>query len=180
MRLSVLTPTGHIVQDTNTEKNWPHADRPRNEQVMAPEPPEIAIVDDDMDFLELYRHVLESRGYRVRCFGTPAAALEGMAQSTPDLVISDLMMERLDAGFSFARQVKSDERFREVPVIIATAAGSQRGFDFRPRGAADLAAMNADAFFAKPVDPEALLAKIRELVSARAASSSGTGRKEGA
>jgi hypothetical protein len=42
---------------------------------------------------------------------------------------------------------------------------SQKGFDFRPRSPADLAAMHADAFFDKPVDPAALLAKVEELLA---------------
>jgi len=40
---------------------------------------------------------------------------------------------------------------------------SQKGFDFRPRSAEDLAAMNADAFFDKPVPPEPFLARVKEL-----------------
>ena len=51
-----------------------------------------------------------------------------------------------------------------MPVILVTAVSVQRGFDFRPRGAADLAAMHADAYFDKPVDPAALTAKVAELL----------------
>ena len=72
------------------------------------------------------------------------------------------MMDRLDAGFSLARTLK--ERFAGVPVILVTAASVQRGFDFRPRGAVDLAAMHADAYFDKPVDPAALMVRIAELL----------------
>jgi len=132
---------------------------------MSPKPQgTIVLVDDDRDFLELYRRVLESRGYATACFSDPQTALDAMGKSRPDLVISDLMMKELDSGFSLARAVKSNPRLALVPVIIVTAVGSQKGFDFRPRSPEDLAAMNADAFFDKPVSPDALVAKVEELL----------------
>jgi two-component system response regulator GlrR len=125
-------------------------------------PRSILLVDDDRDFLEMNRGVLEARGYRVRCAGDPRAALVAADAERPDLVVTDLMMDRLDAGFSLARAVK--ERHPGVPVILVTAVSVQRGYDFRPRGGVDLAAMHADAYFDKPVDPAALTAKIAELL----------------
>ena len=60
-------------------------------------------------------------------------------------------------------------RFKEstggtVPVIIVTAVSRHLGISFRPRTAEDLSAMNADAYFEKPVNPQALLAKVEELL----------------
>jgi two-component system response regulator GlrR len=122
----------------------------------------ILLVDDDRDFLEMNRSVLEARGYRVRCAADPRTALAAAQSERPDLVVTDLMMDRLDAGFSLARSLK--ERFADLPIVLVTAASVQRGFDFRPRGAVDLAAMHADAYFDKPVDPVALMARIAELL----------------
>ena len=122
----------------------------------------ILLVDDDRDFLEQNRGVLSARGYRVTSFADPGEALRAAEAEAPDLVVSDLMMQALDSGFSLARAIKS--RHPRVPVILVTAAASQRGFDFRPRGAGDLSAMHADAFFDKPVDPAALIAKVEELL----------------
>jgi CheY-like chemotaxis protein len=125
--------------------------------------PSILLVDDDRDFLEMNRGVLEARGYRVRCAADPRAALAAAEAERPDLVVTDLMMDRLDAGFSLARTLK--ERFAGLPVILVTAVSMQRGFDFRPRGGIDLAAMHADAYFDKPVDPAALTARVEELLA---------------
>ena len=125
-------------------------------------PRSILLVDDDRDFLEMNRGVLEARGYRVRCASDPKAALVAAAAERPDLVVTDLMMDRLDAGFSLARGLK--ERFPGLPVILVTAVSVQRGYDFRPRGEPDLAAMHADAYFDKPVEPGALTAKVAELL----------------
>jgi two-component system response regulator GlrR len=123
----------------------------------------ILLVDDDRDFLEMNRGVLEARGYRVRCAADSRAALAAAESERPDLVVTDLMMDRLDAGFSLARALK--ERYADLPVILVTAVSVQRGFDFRPRGQVDLAAMHADAYFDKPVEPAALTARVEELLA---------------
>jgi CheY-like chemotaxis protein len=132
---------------------------------MAGAAPMIMLVDDDADFLEMNKHLLERNGYRVFCSHDPQEAMERMAQEPHHLVITDLMMKAMSSGFSFSRQIKEDPRFKEIPVIIVTAIGSRRGFDFSPRTPEDLAAMHADAYFEKPVNPDVLLAKIAELLN---------------
>ncbi len=127
--------------------------------------PLIMLIDDDLDFLEMNRHVLEARGYRVVSLSDPEKALEEMGRERPDIVITDLMMSALDSGFGFSRCVKEDARFRDIPVVIVTAVGSRRGFDFMPRSAEELKEMRVDAYFDKPVKPETLLAKVEELLN---------------
>ena len=128
----------------------------------------VYLVDDDADFLEMERSIFEARGCRVIAFSDPQAvvkALEAAAPAArPALVVCDLMMSALDSGFSLARVLKNDPRSRGIPIIIVSAISSQKGFDFHPRTAEDLAAMNADAFFDKPVHPQALLARAEELL----------------
>jgi CheY-like chemotaxis protein len=132
-----------------------------------PGPRQVVLVDDDRDFLDMNASVFASRGWSVRAFAGPREALaairEGGREGRPSLVVTDLMMSSLDSGFSLARELRTDPLFHDVPVIIVSAVASQKGFDFRPRSAADLAAMHADAFFDKPVDPVALLARAEEL-----------------
>ena len=128
----------------------------------------IFLVDDDKDFLEMEKAILTHGGYRARCFTGSREALEALASAVgperPVLVVTDLMMKSLDAGFTFARTLRDDARFVEIPLIIVSAVASQKGFDFRPRTAEDLAAMNANAFFDKPVSPAAFLARVKELI----------------
>jgi CheY-like chemotaxis protein len=126
----------------------------------------ILLLDDDRDFLEMNRTLLSALGYRVVCYADARKELEAMDKERPDLVVTDLMMKSLDAGFSFARQLKGDPRTAAIPVIIITAVGSQLGYDFSPRNPADLAAMGADAYLEKPADPKALVARIEELLGA--------------
>jgi CheY-like chemotaxis protein len=124
----------------------------------------ILIVDDDYDFLEINRHILERAGFRVVTASSPGQAMERIAAETPDLVITDLMMSEVDSGFSLSRGLRDDPRTAAVPIIMSTSVTTALGLDFTPRSAADLASMKVDAYFDKPLDPAALVAKVRELL----------------
>ena len=124
----------------------------------------ILIVDDDFDFLEINRIILEGAGHRVVTATNPAEALTRIDAETPDLVITDLMMTSIDAGFAFAAQLKGDPRTADVPIIISTSVSSALGLNFRPDSVEDLAKMNVDAYFDKPIDAQALVAKVAELL----------------
>lgn len=126
----------------------------------------VYLVDDDQDFLEITGDALEGAGYCVERFTDPVAALRRMGETRPDLVISDLMMDRFDAGFSLARQVKADTGLRGVPVIIITAISQHLGLDMSPRDRVDLAAMGADAWLEKPVAPACLLGTVQNVLRA--------------
>ena len=134
-----------------------------------PEAALILIVDDDYDFLEINRMILERAGYRVVTAAEPKQALVRMEEEKPDLVITDLMMTTLDSGFLFARTIKEHPRYADVPVIIATSVSSALGLDFRPRTEEDRAQMHVDAYFDKPLDHHQLIATIGELLKPRAA-----------
>jgi CheY-like chemotaxis protein len=139
----------------------------------------ILIVDDDYDFLELNRLVLERAGYRVATAAEPRQALLLMEKEKPDLVITDLMMTTLDSGFLFARAIKEDARYAHIPVIIATSVSSALGLDFRPRTDEDRANMYVDAYFDKPLDRARLLATIAELLAASGRAAREAAAREG-
>lgn len=134
----------------------------------------VMIVDDDVDVLEIGRMALEAGGFRVVCCGDPEEALGAMAAEPPALVISDLVMQRLDAGFELVRRMRADERLRTVPVLMMSGVNSQHGFSFHPRDEADLRAMQIDGFLEKPVRGPRLVASVREALARRAAAT-GTG-----
>jgi len=134
---------------------------------MAAEESTIVVVDDDYDSLEVIKRVLEAFGYKVSGFLDPMEALEHMAKQKPDLVITDLIMKSIDTGLSFSRQIKFDPRFKDIPVILVTAAFTQREIAIQPKGAADLKKMGVDAYFDKPFSPEKLIQKVRELLTRR-------------
>jgi len=123
------------------------------------------LVDDDIDIVEVIARLLGDNGYKVLAFSGMEDALAQLETVRPDLVITDLMMESLDSGFVLSRRLKADPALRDIPVVIITAAGSQRGFDFRPTSPSDLDAMHVAAFLEKPVNPKQLLAKIAEILA---------------
>jgi CheY-like chemotaxis protein len=124
----------------------------------------ILIVDDDYDFLEINRFILEGAGYRVTTATNPVEALKRIDEEVPDLVITDLMMTSIDAGFAFSAQLKGDARTAAVPIIISTSVSSQLGLNLRPESDEDLVKMRVDAYFDKPIPADALLAKVGELL----------------
>ncbi|MDD4890969.1 MAG: response regulator [Phycisphaerae bacterium] len=124
----------------------------------------ILLVDDDADFVDMNRQVLETAGYAVVCAATTQDALARLAAGTCDLVVTDLMMGSLDSGFSLAAEIRQTAHLRHIPVIMATSVSRHAGLDFRPRTQDELARMNVDAYFDKPVRPDALIAKIEELL----------------
>jgi CheY-like chemotaxis protein len=136
--------------------------------IMPENEPLIIIVDDDPDSRLITRMILSPLAPRIEAFPEPDAAFAFMESNAPALIVSDLMMNSLTSGFDFAKRVKNDPRFSRIPLIMLTAVAGKLGFDFKPRTDADLTAMNVDAFFEKPPQPELLLAKVRELLSAAA------------
>jgi CheY-like chemotaxis protein len=73
-------------------------------------------------------------------------------------------MSEIDSGFSLSRLLRDDPRTKGLPIIMSTSVTSALGLDFKPHSAEDLATMNVDAYFDKPLDPTALVAKVRELL----------------
>ena len=126
--------------------------------------PVILLLDDDIDFLEVNTCILENHDYTVVCCTDPRQALDNMAEHPPDLVVTDLMMGTCDAGFSFAKCVKDQPQFANIPIMIVTAVSSELGYNFAPRNAEELKAMHADAFLSKPLHPKTFVEKIAELL----------------
>ncbi len=134
---------------------------------MAERAAHILLVDDDPDFIEIARSILEAGGYRVTACGEPGEALARLRAEPCDLLISDLMMQSLDSGFSLIRQIRADAALARLPVVLVTAISSEVGLSFTPQSRGELEALGADAFFDKPVEPGALLATVGQLLQGR-------------
>jgi CheY-like chemotaxis protein len=122
------------------------------------------LVDDDPDCLEIGRRALEAAGYRVVCCGSPGEALAREGER-PAAIVTDLMMDALDSGLSFAKRVREDPSLAHVPIIVTTAIEQRLGFNFAPRTAEDLAAMKIDAFIPKPATSARLKGVIEGLLA---------------
>ncbi len=113
----------------------------------------LLVVDDHDENLYLLRVLLESQGFGVELAHNGAEALEKARQDPPDLIISDILMPVMD-GFTLCRHWKADDRLGRVPFIFYTATYTD------PKDEQLALDLGADAFIAKPAEPEDFLAAV--------------------
>lgn len=116
----------------------------------------VLIVEDNPDVQGLLRTLLEIKGFSVVTADDGVAALKLLAGSLPDIIITDLMMPRLD-GIELIHRVRTTAAFRHLPIIAMSAYGS---------GSMSAAkAIGANATIRKPTGFDRLAELIRELLS---------------
>jgi len=111
----------------------------------------VLVVDDIADNLILLQTVLESEGYIVETAQSGKAALDKLEEVDPDLVLLDIMMPGLN-GYEVTRQVRQNERFASLPIVLLTAHDEFFQKPYREVGADDL--------IRKPIDFDELLDKV--------------------
>ena len=117
----------------------------------------VLIVDDKPENLYLLRVLLEGHGYAVEEARDGAEALTKARHTTPQLVISDLLMPVMD-GYSLLREWKADARLKAIPFVVYTATYTHARDE---QLALDL---GADAFVIKPSEPDVFIAHIKEVL----------------
>ncbi len=117
----------------------------------------LLLVDDEADLLDSLKTDLEIQGYRVLTALDGTIALESARSQQPDLILLDLMLPRLD-GYHVLKLLKSDERYRKIPVLVITARADAQDLMLALE-------CGADGCLVKPIQREALLERIRALVS---------------
>ena len=130
---------------------------------LAPEPavegrPTLMVVDDNRDIRDYMMSCLRDQ-YVLRLAVDGLDALEQIRRQPPDLVISDVMMPRMD-GYELCRALKADEALAHIPVILLTAKAST---DDRIEGLE----AGADDYLAKPFNAKELQARVRNLLTLR-------------
>lgn len=118
----------------------------------------VLLVDDDVDFLEANRVALEARGLKVLTASDSRHAVEVAEQQRPDLIIMDLMMEQLYAGFSAVQALAAHEDTARIPVIMVSAVTTDTGFRVDDSGQKP-EWLHVVEFINKPVDPLVLADK---------------------
>jgi len=122
----------------------------------------ILIVDDDPDFVETTRLVLESKPYEVI---TAQDGNEGIAkakQEKPDLIILDIIMPVKD-GFNAAEELKKDAELSKIPVIMLTSFAENVGSTTLSRSQG--LALDTEDYVDKPVEPDDLLKRVEKLLN---------------
>ena len=112
----------------------------------------ILLADDNADMRAYVGRLLAAQGYSVEAVADGAAALEAARREPPDLVLSDVMMPRLD-GFGLLRALRADPALRDRPIILLSA---RAGEEARVEGVD----AGADDYLTKPFSARELLARI--------------------
>jgi len=124
--------------------------------------PSILIIDDDQDILEALRIILEGESYKVRVALDGQQGLKAIEEEKPDLIILDLLLPGKD-GVSVCGSLKTRPEYRNIPVIVLTALTKKMGDKiFTQREEKVL--REVDGYLDKPVNPQELLIKVRELL----------------
>lgn len=119
----------------------------------------ILIVDDDEILLKLLLNIFEPKGYKVRTCSQPEKTLDAISEFSPDLVILDVLMQKVD-GFTLLKNIREKPEFKCLKIIILTA----KFFEFDKLRAFEL---GADAFMSKPFETAKLLEKVEQTLYLR-------------
>jgi CheY-like chemotaxis protein len=123
----------------------------------------ILCVDDDVNFLNSIKNILESYNYKFTKATNPEACFEAISSVLPDLIILDVMMTQVDSGFDICRKLKTEERTKDIPILMLTAIDKQYPFHFG-RSSPDPDWMPCDDFLDKPVEAKTLINHIQKLL----------------
>lgn len=124
----------------------------------------VLLVDDDADFVELSRSLLEESGYAVRVAYSGKQCREEVAARRPDLIILDMVMENAGEGFDLARELRNAERTKGIPLVMITSVNDAIPFRLEP----DRTWLPVDALLEKPVDPHLLLSVVNQAMKGTA------------
>ena len=139
--------------DRWSDRRGPSEDEPSH--VAPSSAPEILIAEDNPQMRELLASLV-GKEFRVRTARNGREALDRIADRTPDLVLSDVMMPEM-SGLELCRAIKEESSTRSVPVVLITSKAEQ---DMKIEGLE----LGADDYVTKPFHPRELLARVRSLV----------------
>jgi CheY-like chemotaxis protein len=119
----------------------------------------ILVIDDDTDFVEATRTVLENGPYEVITAYDGDEGFRKAKEEKPDLIILDIIMPGKD-GFVVAQQLKNDPKLRQIPLLMLTSFSEKGAYSSIPfRGGLTL---EAEDYIDKPVSPEELLKRVKK------------------
>eukprot|EP01034_Spumella_vulgaris_P034993 gene34994-43151_t len=117
----------------------------------------IMVVDDSLTVRRVSQRLLEREGYRVLLAKDGQDALEQMQEGRPDLMLVDIEMPRMD-GFDLTRNVRGDERTRDIPIIMITSRSADKHRNYAMQ-------LGVNAYFGKPFQEPVLLGAIEGLLA---------------
>jgi len=123
------------------------------------ENPKILLIDDDVDFVEATKIVLESKPYEVIVAYDGNDGLRKAREENPDLIILDIIMPGKD-GFTTAEQLKKDVKLNKIPVLVLTSY-AEKGGESSIAASGGLT-LETEDYIDKPISPEELLKRVEK------------------
>jgi CheY-like chemotaxis protein len=120
----------------------------------------ILIVDDEQDILTYLSTLLEDNGYATALAKDGEEALKQVEAVGPDLITLDVSMPE-KSGIKLYREVKADDRWKQIPVIIVTGVSE----DFKKFISTRHHIPPPEGYLSKPINPEEILALIKKLTA---------------
>ena len=121
----------------------------------------IVIVDDDPDFVEATRIVLEQNGHEIASAASGDEGLQVIRKIKPDLIILDVIMSTILDGLNVSQQLQDDPEHKDVPIIMVTSIANT---DYAALFPTD-EYVHIDAFMTKPIRPDQLLGQVKKLLA---------------
>jgi len=121
--------------------------------------PRILLIDDDLDFVEATKTVLESKPYEVIVAYDGDDGLRKAKEKNPDLIILDVIMPVKD-GFATAAQLKKDPELSKIPVLVLTSF-AERGGESTVAVSGGLT-LETEDYIDKPIRPDELLSRVEK------------------
>lgn len=120
----------------------------------------ILVVDDDPDFVEATRMVLEKAGYQVLSAADGDAGLRMVRAEKPDLVILDVIMKTVLDGLYMSQELANDPDCNPIPILMVTSIANS---DYAALFPTD-EYIHIRGFISKPIAPAALLERVAALL----------------
>jgi two-component system alkaline phosphatase synthesis response regulator PhoP len=122
----------------------------------------ILIIDDDKDYGEALKIVLENNGFKVNHVLNVQDGRKTIEADRPELIILDVMMDKHTDGFDLCYNLKHDKKYKNIPILMVTAVTGKTGFKFSPE--TDGEYLQADDYVAKPIPASELLLRVKKLI----------------
>ena len=137
---------------------------PKEEPLKAPVlKARVLVIDDDESFLAAIRHGLEASFREVHCAAGEAEGWALLEKNAYDLVLLDLLLGGEPAGLRICRRLKNDPRWRDVPVLVVSAADMLYGLSLKSY-LADEQCLPAEDFVDKVAGPAEIVKRARRIV----------------
>ena len=114
----------------------------------------VLVIDDEQELLSLLKARLENAGYTVCLANSGKQGIQRAREEFPNAILLDLMMPGMD-GFQVCKELKSDKKTSDIPIVALTALGEEES-------ARKALKLGMKTYIVKPFDSEMLLAALQE------------------